>query len=417
MITVYYESFSFTAKKLSELGAEFAKRSGGKEEHLSHDGCFAMRILRGGEKCDAVLDEKKKLLAISIDKAAASGYELIGHLAQNGFINDANLSPSPYPIECKEDALIYVSEVISGKKKPDIPIVYLSLKAGNMSLAADADEYSLAKKLYGLAHVIVATPSSEQELNRRLRGTERRAPYNGCIGLFAQDGYEFLHDFKSSVAGSSEKRIVDLVLEHAAHKAQAKSFDELALARERATMCPKIITAEPDTKLISKIERLSSENSELQSRLSCAESERKMRETALPFNSITSPGIDEARENEFYDFLVGCIKSFYDTIPDGEISRRKALAKAFLAVNPATDYERGRYIELETLLKEKAITPDPLYKLGFTDVRSNGHLKFKYAGIPLTISATPSDFRSRQNELYQIIGATFVTGKRQSQSK
>ena len=417
MYRFIYKNYSFSEENLTAKIDEYAK---GKYEieKLSCDSTLAFRLSRPKAVIEVIFRIKQKTVYIDlrrsgdIDSDDGIGTDVIRFLAKSKFITSSKLPFSEMPIECRGEALEHLTGIILGKAPSDIPVIYLS-KMGKHSYGYEIDEYSLAKKLYGIAHVFIESENGEdiRRLNAAIRKSERWVPTGGHIGIFYPDGsYNFLREPKtSSTVFGAERYLVTSVADYLTKNAECGrlTFDKLLLKKtEQRSEKPKEIVM--DKTLLERLRASEAKRVELEKKLE--ESERKierMQRPASPMTDILMPDIEEGREGEFRDFLIGAVEDAEKLTSDDQI-RKNQIREAFLLKNPKSDYEEKALSEIDRACKDGKDIISAIKGLGFECVRNRTHTIIKYMGITLPMSCTPSDYRTKKNELPNIKNAFFV---------
>ena len=113
---------------------------------------------------------------------------------------------------------------------------------------------------------------------------------------------------------------------------------------------------------------------------------------------INYPDIEEGRSCEFTDFLLAAIECYDKSVPEG-CRRKKQIAQAFMRTNSISNYEANMIADVKKCFRNGDNLISTLEKYNIKCVRKNKHFVFEYCGITLTLSCTPSDCRSKENEL------------------
>ena len=401
-----YVSHSFTEEGLKKYVSDYASKENFKLDQICHGGALAFRLTSDEMIIEAVFSIKEKTIyidvqaGINIDKSL----EFIGYLSKNGFLKTRDIPYKNVPHECTGDLTDYVADVISRTKKPEAAIVYLSNLKNGYAYGYDIDEYRLAKRLYGIAHVITEGSGDDTlELHNRLKKSERWAPNNGYIGIYYPNGeYNILREPKtSSTEFDAERFIVSSIMEQASATAEIsrQTFDKLLL-KATSVKCSEVKVISNDKTLEAQLASRDKKIKELESML--AERNKvieKLTAPREPLAPLRAPSIKEGRPGEFSDLMISALKHYRETLPRDKCKRAIDVADALILANPLSNYELKLLDAIEQSFKNGDIYPDFIKKCGFTQERQNGHFVFKYCGISQSLACTPSDYRTRMNEL------------------
>ena len=151
-----YVSHSFTEEAFKKYVSDYAEKEKFKLEQTCHSGALAFRLSSNEMIIEAVFSIKEKTIYIDIQSGINidKSLDFIAYLSKNGFLKARDIPYQSMPHECTGELTDYVADVISRTKKPDVAIVYISTCSNGYAYGYDIDEYRLAKRLYGIAHVI-----------------------------------------------------------------------------------------------------------------------------------------------------------------------------------------------------------------------------------------------------------------------
>jgi|BioPla2DNA2_1021312.scaffolds.fasta_scaffold17647_3 hypothetical protein len=199
-------------------------------------------------------------------------------------------------------------------------------------------------------------------------------------------------------------------------KALEETIRKLTDAKEKAETRALIAeqnlakTAVARTKAEDEVKRLQGECGRLQGEArKRAEAETRPEETA-PATPIEAPPANgllilpksfaEVFDGELREMVLAALADARDAAKQSGKTRRTAALDAVLAVNRSSGELDRRRTELQQILKNYDHTSDPavLSKLGFKLIRKRTHWILDYAGVRLTLSKTPSDFRANRNK-------------------
>lgn len=199
-------------------------------------------------------------------------------------------------------------------------------------------------------------------------------------------------------------------------KALEETIRKLTDAKEKAET--RALIAERDlaeiavawTKAEEEVKRMQGECGRLQGEArKKAEAETRPEETApaTPIEAPPSNGLlilpksfAEVFDGELREMVLAALADARDVAKQSAKTRRTAVLDAVLAANRSSGELDRRRTELQQILKNYDHTTDPavLSKLGFKLIRKRTHWILDYAGVRLTLSKTPSDFRANRNK-------------------
>lgn len=410
-----YVSHSFTEESLKKSVSDYASKAKLKLDQICYGGALAFRLTSDDMIIEAVFFIKAKTVYIDIQAATDidKSLEFIGYLSKNGFLKTRDIPYENVPHKCTGDLTDYVADVISRRKKPEVAIVYLSSLKNGYAYGYDIDEYRLAKRLYGIAHVITeGCDSDKSKLHNLLKKSERWAPINGYIGIYYPNGeYNILIEPKtSSTEFDAERFILSSITEQASASAEIgrPTFDKLLLGAESAK-CSEVKVISNDKTLEAQLASRDKKIKELERTL--AERDKAIEKLSAPRDPLAplnAPSIKEGRPGEFNDLIISALKHYREKLPPDKCKRAIHVIDELILANPSSNYEIKLLDEMEQSFKNGDVYPDFIKKRGFSLDRENGHFVFKYCGISQPFACTPSDHRTRKNELTNFKHAFFV---------
>ena len=116
--------------------------------------------------------------------------------------------------------------------------------------------------------------------------------------------------------------------------------------------------------------------------------------------------------DEIRDFVLELVRRELQNLPEEELSRRKELCQALLAVNKESGHRAKLREAAGALVKEWRAQKEQivgLERLGFTVTKGKKHYKLRWndSGYFKTLSASPSDHRSGANGLSELVTKFF----------
>lgn len=127
---------------------------------------------------------------------------------------------------------------------------------------------------------------------------------------------------------------------------------------------------------------------------------------------LKKPEIPEMCPDEIRDFVLELVRRELQNLPEEELSRRKELCQALLAVNKESGHRAKLREAAGALVKNWQAQQEQirgLEKLGFTITKGRKHYKLRWneSGYFKTLSTSPSDFRSGANGLSELLTKFF----------
>lgn len=124
-------------------------------------------------------------------------------------------------------------------------------------------------------------------------------------------------------------------------------------------------------------------------------------------NIITKPEIKELCNGEIHDFLLELVEKELRNLPPEELSRRKELCQAILAVNRKVGARDSMRNDLASVMKSWSASGkqiDTLESYGFKVIRNRTHFKLRWNESPYfkTLSCSPSDHRTGANAISEL---------------
>ena len=331
-----------------------------------------------------------------------------------------------------------IGDVVTGKESYKLPIVFVS------STKYDSDPLdvlALAKKLKGVAHVLV---QANLDYGYDIRtACDSMNEYDGAIGIyFPQDSYghrRILYHGIDEYDVVQYSKVVRQVMQYA----NAKTIDplytwdgvyaevlryELAEQREKTKclMLDKQSKASEETAedfktlyqmMMEEQEKLLRELQEKNQMIASLRQEIHDREVLVHKDEgyLKCNTEEDLYYGESREIILDILQKAFRDMPDnfGGIRRNDVLAK-FLESNPSTGALEQRKEEVKRLLKNfkglDSTTRKGLKSLGFEITEDGKHIKLKYYGYSkyeICFAKTPSDVRSGKNNATTIINKAF----------
>ncbi|MDE6397930.1 MAG: hypothetical protein K2L51_01265 [Clostridiales bacterium] len=339
--------------------------------------------------------------------------EIIRAFIADGLAKNGKLPIQATPIYADYDTLDYLATVMTTRYDQPIPMVYVSKIFDSSGYNSDIDK--LSRNLAGIAHIVVEQNGDfAYNLKERTNGNN---PFNGHIAIYYPNGkIDRLRQSDIAVYGAADSRILADVI--AAVTAQvdkdAPTWQQLYTDKIAAdtvlledymsgydSLEDKLKAAkEKITALTEENTVLRNKNDSLQAALSVS---------GIEENIISKSPVEEFYEGEQHDLLVTVLREAATRCGGFEM-RQYELINSLLENN---DYIGNGRETLEVVKKVlssgEAIGKREIAELervGFKLVAEQNHYKIVYRGNErywFTISKTPSDRRSGQNNASDII--------------
>lgn len=410
-----YKNFLFTEEKLDKCIEKYVANNKLEQEREIFDGIKAYRLKSSENTVEILFDHRGKRIYLDtdVDICRENGLKIITFLNKEGFLRCEYPGCPSSVKECDEKMVKYMADVISKKVIPEFPIIYLS-RQDRHSYAGNIDEYSLANKLQGIAHVVI---ENSETANADIKGAMSQKkfwpPSRGEIGIYLPDGSHNVitpKDRTSSSFNNCESfvmcSVVDAITKNA--KMDRPTFDKTVLDKLRSQQksVSSVQSKEPmkealnsekkeRSELKKENEVLRSENNSLKEELRCAKSETK----EITFLRISD--IKEGREREIYDLIVAALKVYYDMIPVDK-KRAKIILEELLSLNPPTDYEKNMLEDISRACKNESDRHAVFKKYNIHIPRNKNHTICEFMGITQPLSCTPGDWRTERNQVSNI---------------
>lgn len=366
--------------------------------------------------------------ALTMD-AAFSTPHFITLLIEHNYIKSDGILPvlrTPYFI--KVDNITTLTDVINGKEKYRMPVVYISKTANGDD---PVEIWKLAGRLKGVAHVLVEESTSLNSAIRRLCNDNNE--YYGAVGVyFPNNAYghkRFLYRAYDGIDAVLAEKVIRSVIQYC----NAQMVDTLytwqgvnnALLRDRLdSRSAELLLAEKEKERVSEeadqlielgdedVRRLKKQVEELtRSNETLAYENQGLRTKIDGADSL--PVLYLGDEDEFFPNEIKLIvfDALKDALPKYATgTRRRDVLMDIISNNNCQNILVERAEELKVLLKGyKNVSGSmkrTLQDIGFTITEDGKHYKLTYFGdgrYMVTLGKTPSDGRSGLNTATTII--------------
>lgn len=280
----------------------------------------------------------------------------IALLIDGGYVKDDNeLQISRIPIAVTRDNLSLIADVINGKKRYQLPVVFISKTfAGNDPV----DAGNVAKRLKGLAHVLVQEDTESISALKEMCGGKNE--YNGAIGIYFPNRAMGHEKILNHVYEGSENKIAEKVIQRVILYSNLQKPDMLytwqgvnnSLLRDKYS---------------SKREELA--ESEAARRLSDYLVKMKSQEAEMRVQDADQKIEEMKKEVEQAHALAEESKELVDSV-DEEMEQMRQQIKELIRQNEALSYEnQGLHTRLE------GMSATPILYLGSEDEFFQGEIK------------------------------------------
>ena len=424
----------------------------GKEGHWidieEYGDIIAIRLELSGKDgslwdSDFVLNCAERKLAIQLDRSYREGAQsyderfstphILSMLIDEEYLERDDTMPVQYqPHFIRESNLLQIMNVINGKFKCKLPVVYVSKTYCNTD---PLNIWELSGRLKGIAHVLV---QKSNRTNKEIReATSYWNEYYGAIGVyFPEPSYahkRFLHRQYPGSEKTLLEKVVRAVTQYAVAQNIGKPYtwqgisNSVLLERLDANRKKRIEAetaqreAENETaelydsldeelkELQKKVEELTksnealmSENNGLRSKLSSMD--------ALPL--LTYGNEEDFYEGEIKDLVLAALVEYMPSCR--ERSRRADVLEDIIQCNGYMAYGKKKEEYLKSVLRGykslTGATKQVLEEVGLTNTGNNKHSKFLYYGderYAVNLAKTPSDIRSGMNIAKEISALLF----------
>lgn len=350
---------------------------------------------------------------------------LIKMAVENGWGDrDGEFDVTDIPTSLGDRDLELAVEVLSGRTKTRLPIVYVSFPYPNTSVNSS----QLAHKLCGLAHVLIE-PSRDfsHRLSQRM---ERENPYGGTISLCEQGQGSFRRFYLGGALPTQRQlfeAIVAAVVGRHVHRPILDGWSWADIQEEQTKQLRQQLNSATVSRAI--VDELESQHIEILS-----EKNATIRSLTEELDRITKEGISGAVQGdgifsseftsslgremypgEFADRIRAMIQSFQSTSSVDLDIRTSKLIDQFLALSSYSGRANGLVQELKRAGKlgkrSTSETERILIRHGYTSSQDGKHLKLSppsdsISGPVITLPTSPSDgVHGGQNQASDIANA------------
>ena len=340
--------------------------------------------------------------------------EVIRTFLRSGYVDTTVVPLSETPYKCEGEAETLLIQAIRGDLESDLPVVMISNYFNSMG--GDVDEDTLAKKLSGLAYVVVCNNEDTRYVESK---AGKRCPYNGSIAIYMSGGKPRILRKEDAFHGMSLDQLVVNEVQRfvtARVDATAPTFKQMLMEQIRADAQEKkeLLDVAIDENMSleeqlkqakKKMTELANENRRLNARASTLEA--ALQSTESDGLLIKAP-ITEFFEGEQHDLLITLLtKALANYTED---TRAYELVRKILEVN--VEKGNGRVIiEVVKSVLSNGGAPresdfNKLRAVGFEVLSEQNHYKVVFKGNDkywFTIFKTPSDHRGGKNLVSDIL--------------
>ena len=339
--------------------------------------------------------------------------EIIRAFIADGVVKNGKLPIQATPIYADYDMLDYLATIMTTRYDQPIPMVYVSKIFDSSGYNSDIDK--LSRNLAGIAHIVVEKNGDfAYNLKERTNGNN---PFNGHIAIYYPNGkIDRLKQSDIAVYGAADSRILSDVISAVTAQVDkdAPTWQQLYTDKIAAdtvlledymsgydSLEDKLKAAkEKITALTEENTVLRNKNDSLQAALTASGIEESI---------IAKSPVEEFYEGEQHDLLVTVLREASARC-GGFDTRQYELINSLLENNEYIGNGRETLEVVKKVLSSgEAIGKREIAELervGFKLVAEQNHYKIVYRGNErywFTISKTPSDRRSGQNNASDII--------------
>ncbi len=349
-------------------------------------------------------------------------------LRNNMYALDGGLPVIDKPIFMMPELIPVCGQIMQGKGKITMPVVYISHDYWPL----DIDTAGLAKELQGLAHVLV-----EQDISTSMAlkdASNGRNVFRGYIGLYFPGSSYFRRFNMAEISGEQAcNEIIKIVKATLLNKADAARYtwEEIRAMQARQKVGKLQIDKGKLGELREWYETFMDENERLERELASEkESKAKLFFENQRIHGILDgykktdpkdqPAIIKAgNEKDLYpgeqaDLIIEILRQRLKTLDNS--SRPYQIIEAILLANK----ENGNGDKIQETIKRvfsdggdinSGAAQRELQTIGFSISKDGKHYKLVFADNPrytFSVSATPSDYRTGDNEISKIFRTLFL---------
>ena len=303
----------------------------------------------------------------------------------------------------------WIANAYQEKYADDIPLVLATTYFNSM--ACEIDENTVARKLSGIAHVIVCNNEYTRLIKDR---AQCKGPFNGAVAIYCKGGKPKQFRKDSVYHGTSlETMIIQEVQKHITAKVDetAPTYESLHTeeVKEQAKQNEAMLNEffdENETledrlkKAKDRIAELSSENLQLKMKYENLQKMVESNNTLIPL--LKKANISEFYEGEQHDLVVTILQKALCTSGTEE-TRRHELLSALLKENAIIGNGEETFEVIKKIFSDgEEMSPQnitELKRIGIEVVSEKNHYKLVYKNSKywFTVSKTPSDKRGGKN--------------------
>ena len=334
---------------------------------------------------------------------------VINYYVESGFVKHSEIPIKTTPVEMSDGLIDWIANAYQEKYTDDIPLVLATNYFGSM--ACEIDEIAVAKKLAGIAHVVVCN----NEYTRLIKDRAKcKGPFNGAVAIYCKGGKPKQFRKDSVYHGTSlETMIIQEVQKYITAKVDetAPTYESLHTeeVKEHAKQNEALLNEffdENETledrlkKAKDRIAELSSENLQLKMKYENLQKKMECNNALIPL--LKKANISEFYEGEQHDLVVTILQKTLCTSGTEE-TRRHELLSALLKENAIIGNGEETFEVVKKIFSDgEEMSPQnitELKRIGFEVVSEKNHYKLVYKNSKywFTVSKTPSDKRGGKN--------------------
>lgn len=381
-----------------------------KLEHVFHEQTWTTEVILkiDGARREVFFHIDCSRDATRFDEAPDIRTDVIRTFINSGFVKQPNVPITATPIEMTYELEDWLASAVREEYDGEMPLVLATRFFDCMGYAVD--EYSLAKKLAGIAYVVTCDNESTRGVQAKAK---RRTPFNGSVAIYCAKGKPKIYRQESAFHGTSlDKLILTEVQRFMTAKvdADAPTWKVLrnemlqAEAKEKTLLLDEAF--DENGSLEEQLKRARARIAELSEENRALRSKNETLELALESDRtdgfLTKAPVQEFFDGEQYDLIVTLLNNALRNYnPE---SRAYELIEKLIAVNKETGNVREIFAVVKSVLSDgQAPRESDLAKLrsvGFEVVSEANHYKLKFRGSEkywFTLFKTPSDGRAGKN--------------------
>ena len=369
----------------------------------------------------------KKIFSASLPKAK-SPFTVKLFLRNNMYALDGGLPVTDRPIIMTPELIPTCGQIMQGKGLIAMPVVYISHDYWPL----DIDATGLAKELQGLAHVLV---EQDNETSLALKeASHGKNVYRGYIGLYFPGASYYRRFNLSEISGEKAyNEIIEIVKATLLNKADAARYtwEEIIAMQGRQKVGKLQVDKAELGELKLWYKTFMNENERLEKELASEkESKAKLFDENQRLLGILDgykktdrrdqPAIIKAsKEKDLYpgeqtDIILEILRRRLKSLD--KASRPSQIIEAILKANK----KNGNGDRIQETIKRvfsnggdinSGAAKRELQAIGFSVSKDGKHYKLVFADNPrytFIVSATPSDYRSGENEISKIFRTLFL---------